>query len=141
MTELLERLAKLRGNAPAPAKKMGLGAKKSDAVPAPAKKTGKAAPAPAPAKKVKEVAKAKAAPATNFKPESNYEAHGELVDAKTARKIRKLLEDAGIEPNGYFIICPDEEMRRMADDDGNGSIAFCYRAPIKNIYPRLHRGE
>jgi hypothetical protein len=139
--DLLERLAMLRGNAPAPAKKMGLGAKKAiEEAPTPAKKSGKAvaAPAPAPAKKVKAVP----APApTNFKPESNYEAHGKLVDAKTARKIAKLLEDAGIEASGYFITCPDGEMRRMADDDGNGSIAFCYRAPIKNIYPKNHRGE
>ena len=98
------------------------------------------APAPAPKAKVKtKVAPAPVVAPVNFKVENNYDVHGSQIEPKTLKKIRALLRADGIEENGYFILCPDGTGARMSDDDTNGTIAFCYRAPVKSPYPKNHR--
>lgn len=112
--QALEKLAKHgKGGAPVAKKPVVIG---KPVKPAPKAKT-KVVPAP--------VVTAKP---VNFKGENNYDVHG----------VKVKFDHSKIKP-GYYIKCPDGEMRRMADDDGNGTIAFCYRAPVKSPYPKNHR--
>jgi hypothetical protein len=138
MKDKLEALRALRATLPQPKAKAGMGAKKVDA-----KAPAKVAP------KAKEISKGKAKPApkakevvkktniTNLRPgePTNFEKLATQLDAKDARAIQKLVSP------GWLLVCPDGTVHAFAHDNGEGSAALVYRAPIRNIFPKIHRGE
>lgn len=134
----------------------GMGASKKDApipTPAPAPTNKRQAPAPAPTKKQapapepsKKVTTKKVAPPPepskttgyNLRPgePSNFEKLAKPIPASVITALKK----AGVEP-GWLLYCPDGTAWAMPHDNGVGSAALVYRAPIRNIFPPKHRGN